>query len=1382
MKKYDGNDIRDLVLYSIEHDDTIYGMVEKLNHNFDQILRHERTDFMDVLIRSVLQSIANGDYADILGSNGQKVVMIGKPGRDGRDGSDGSTVIQASQSTKFLSKRTSDLREIQQNSYSVNIPQDPSLESERIALMKYRPGDVVFTKDGDLLVVENITDTEIFFTRKINYKSLVGASSGTGSSSGSPGGTSLPSSSAFFTNTDIEGSRVKEHILQSPERILLGTHNQSHGESNSNTRYLNLGIGIGRHAYGDPSLALANIPQMLSSDANVVDSGIKDQLRFYFRKNSQQSFDEATQRYWAFVRYIDLYEDSRNRSAVTGQRLRFGLENSDGEDSNQPFWELHTDKRSRNSSFTSHTNTLSVYDPNTKRSIVLDNRSSFSIKSAINGLEKSILSTDIADSVLSTSYPTFSVQSVQTDMISPKSGEVVSISPDKGFYADYINTKKISGVDKSLVLAGDTILTLEGKSNIRIGDKLLTEWIADSDKKIKDFDKKKLKVNTLFTDVKAEPAGSAGFEIDLRTLGFPLFNPVDKNNMSILAGERGLSPENLSTSRSNIYLPILYKSSTESGLRYSPLHRMFGIFQHNEVDALLGTPQALSINQDKFVWKHIQNAKDTKKTLTEANGGQILDFENYLRIPSFSLKSGNIQYSHILFPDLGMDDGMKKTGHVLTIKPAFNFSGDSVYSVETERKNKTYYLKLHPEIYNDPSEKNPQNGFKLQDGWYIYEYDPSDVNSYQRTKFSHMRVNTIHKLRYGDESTYDNRGGFDNEENRTIIENYRLDGSLIKENGVRDHYGMQMWNSFASFDNEYNPSIQEHFVQMIQHNMNYVYMNTITVIYGSNPSAFNKSSLSGLYDHANRHWYPNYYKANYKIPGQLGYLFMPVKFRGSLQYLPYSDRSLNQVPCNTKNFFDVYNSADKSDKLAYSNDMFSIKVSGDVVNMDIYVECSILESIQPVGQTIDVRNYAYQRYSHYLPTYGMHIDDNNAVAIRNLSMVDCGSNSTAHDSWLEWRTGSDFFPTKKYRTYDNHDIVTKQHSIQGRQYNLYSSSGFTMRLLIPSLLAPVTDIMFSDNTTLYNDDLCSVSISPYSLTSGQRSENVQSPNLTSINKRTIVNRKTTIGDGSDNVDFTRTSLTSGGVSSGTSLTGAQMYDGHGVEFSGFTSLYKEGVGFAPNHAIHRGFAPNVESYTPLVVSFRNPNDIQQINHTVGDYRTLMKERHHDGAIREYVVHRDSGVKYKRISLTWIKPGVSEIIEKIGLSRAGAMSYELDNKMNVQSYPLYSSLLHESLEKYHELSPNNRLDVDVVPPSGSSGTGAVTPPPTNNGNSLTPQPSPSDPSRGGVLPPDDPQNGGYTGGGGGGSYSGIGSGSGGRGSGGSRGDNTNLESDMVGGIY
>lgn len=1277
MNYYDGNNIRDIILYSIEHDDTIHSLVEKLNHNFDQILRYERTDFMDVVVKSVLQSIANGEYSDILGSNGQKVIMIGKPGRDGRDGMDGDTIVQTSQSTKFLPKRTSDLREIQQNSYSINIPQNPELESERVALLKYRPGDIVFTKNGDLMVVENITDQEIFFTRKINYQSL----SGGGSSSGGSGGTSSASSKSFLIDTDVEGSRVKEHILQSTERILLGIHNPSQGESNANTRYFNLGLGIGKHAFGNPALAISNIPQTMTSDANAVDSGLQDQARFYFRRNSQQSFDESSPRFWSFLRYIDLYEDQSNRSAVTGQKLRFGLENSDPEDNNQPFWELLTDKRSKNSSFTSFTNMLSVSDPNTKMSIILDNRQTFSIKTSKNGVEKKMFYVESGDTTLSTDYQHFHAPVIQTNTIAPKTGDVVSVQNGKYFYSPKVRTDRLVGADAGkLHISDNTMLTVDEGSEISIAGKLLTKWVADSDRKIKEFESKKMRINTLFTNTKTE---TSGFEIDLRNLGFPLFEPSGDSNMWVKSAHEGISHS--TSSLSHIYLPIFTKTSVGSVSKYTTLHRLFGIFTYDDTDDLSGTPFANVVNENKFIWDHY-GKKNTAISKSDALASRINDLQRYVRIPVFDMSNGDVSYSHILFPKIEQG-GTDVVGKSLVVRSTKNKNGDYSCSVELEKKNRVYYLKLHPEMYNDPEDKNQPSGFKLYDGWYAFEYDVDNVNTYQKTKFDSMRIDLQHSLRYGNESTYD-QGFIDSHDNMTTIKCNKFDGGSATQQSEKN--GMILSGTFSGYDESF-PNICDHFVSMLQHGTYFLYRNSIENEHIS--LSITTEDFQNLYN-TNRGIYPNYYHQRYEVNGSWNNLFMPLKFRRNLKNYPFSDRSLNCVPCNTKNYSSVYNPQDGLDRQAYSNDMFSIKVVGDVVYMDIYVECSVLCSTDSNPAN---KRFAYQRYGHCVPRYMPQMSTYGDVH-RNANrffMIDTNVSHNSFDS-VVMRTVDGFMPNMRHMSYYLHDKTLYQHTSTSGKKMIYSDSGFNFPILIPTIIAPITDIMFADNTTIYSDDLCSVSVSPYHHSYMRDYESDY--NNTNVNKRAVMNIRTSLGsDRHDTTDNVR--------NRGTSQS-ARLYDEYGTEFSGFTTLFKKGFGHTLNNAIDLGFSPNNSTYTPIMVSFRNPNDEQQLLNGASPTKLVVPRN-----IEDYVVQYGTGVKFKKISLSWVKPGLSEILDSRQMRSMDVNTYDvrpLGVAPSYSNHSLYSSLLHESLEK-HDVESNKRyeshLDDVTSSSSGSSNSGS-----------------------------------------------------------------------------
>ena len=1250
MGKYNGNDIQDMTLFSIEQDDSVLNLVEKLNHNFDQILRHERTDLVDFMTRLILRNIADGKYSEILGAEGSRIKMIGKPGRDGSDGRDGNTVVQASQSTKFLHMNTSDLREIQHNSYSISIPNTPEKENERIELLKYRVGDIVFTKNGDLLVVESITDSEIFVTRKINFSAIAG---GGGTHPGTGGGGSGTVGSSFHINTSIENSTVRDHILQTADRILLGQFTPSSGESNNSTKYFKFGLGIGKHAYGDPTLAISNIPQTLTSDANVVDSDIKDQLRLYFRKNSQQSFDFVNPRHWASARYVDLYENDKSKGIVTGQRLRFSLENSDGEDTNQPFIELLTSKRTNDSHSTIASHTLSLIDRHNKRSIVMDNRQRFIIKSMISDFSKSILYTNERNDVLSTEYEIFSSPSIKTNTISPNSGNVVSISSGYGFFADFLKTKKLQGSAGSMSLSDNTVLTVDNGSDIRFGDTYVRQWISDINSKVGELDRKTIKSNTLFSDIYLDVTSQ---KLNLRTLGFGLFSPSDGKNMTISVDDTMKNGEGTS---SNIYVSTFIKG--DAGVfhnKYSSLHRLFGIFAIGDVDALSDTHYGTSdSHRDILVtvnaWGHSSNyALDQHVTVEHVKSKKVVDYEEYVKIPAFNLSGGNIDYSTITFPSYNKDDGWKKAGHVVVMKPSCNINDFSErYVFESEKKVKTYYVKLHNEMYDDIRDKHKPVGFKIQDGWSCFEYDVNDVSTYQKTVFDKVRVDVSEQTKNHIAGNHRGAGvPYDEDSIFSTIINYDLDGREIKRKPDGNSANNFMLNatSFMTFVSHQQmkrtqhyesmyiqPSLYQDFISEIQRN--FYYMNSADLIangidISTNPITpekfqrvlMNGSSICETFD--------SYIESKRdRKPRKTAFVFSPIKMRSVVKSSPFSDRSLNHVPCTITTFMNDYSVTDKSQELL-SNDMFSLKVVGDVVHMDIYVECSMLHS-----KELDVDDaYAYQRYAYHLDAYEPDIDSSTTLKkiFTNTRLTECLTDHHVSDSLDPWvgyvlpHTSGDNAVYK--RLYDK--IRRKAPNADHPQV----SYGFSMSMLIPSIFMPVTDIMFSDNTTLYTDEMCKVSITPF--------RSFSDLNGYAVSKDAIPNRIAKIDSDRRFDDM--------------------VFDNRLVEYSGYTSLYKKGVSYTLGYSANCGYAPNRQSYTSIVVEFNSPNNM---------------DKH---SVISNLVDPQSGVKFKRISLTWVKPGISEILERMQMSkRTSTNGYSLDNDIKVETMNIYSYDIYNYMKKY-----------------------------------------------------------------------------------------------------
>ena len=1249
MGKYNGNDIQDMTLFSIEQDDSVLNLVEKLNHNFDQILRHERTDLVDFMTRLILKNIADGKYSEILGAEGSRIKMIGKPGRDGSDGRDGNTVVQASQSTKFLHMNTSDLREIQHNSYSISIPNTPEKENERIELLKYRVGDIVFTKNGDLLVVESMTDSEIFVTRKINFSAIAG---GGGAHPGTGGGGSGTGSS-FHINTSIENSTVRDHILQTADRILLGQFTPSSGESNNSTKYFRFGLGIGKHAYGDPTLAISNIPQTLTSDANVVDSDIKDQLRLYFRKNSQQSFDFVNPRHWASARYVDLYENDKSKGIVTGQRLRLSLENSDGEDTNQPFIELLTSKRTNDSYSTIASHTLSIIDRHNKRAIVMDNRQRFVIKSMISDFSKSILYTNERNDVLSTEYEIFSSPSIKTNTISPNSGNVVSISSGHGLFADFLKTKKLQGSAGSMSLSDNTVLTIDNGSDIRFGDTYVRQWISDINSKVGELDRKTIKSNTLFSDIYLDVTSQ---KLNLRTLGFGLFSPSDGKNMTISVDDTMKTGEGTS---SNIYVSTFIKG--DAGIfhnKYSSLHRLFGIFAIGDVDMLSDTHYGTSDgNKDILAtvnaWGHSSNyTLDQHVTVEHVKSKKVVDYEEYVKIPAFNLSGGNVDYSTITFPSYNKDDGWKKAGHVVVMKPSYNTNNMSErYVFEPEKKVKTYYVKLHSEMYDDIRDKHKPVGFKIQDGWSCFEYDVNDVSTYQKTVFDKVRVDVSEQTKNHIAGNHRGAGApYDENSIFSTIINYDLDDREIKRNPDGNSANNFMLNatSFMAFidhhqmldtgsgQSEYiQPSVYQDFISEIQRN--FYYMNSMDLIAEGmdinnnyiSPTKLQRVLMNGS---SKCETFDSYIESKRdRKPRKTTFVFSPIKMRSIVKSSPFSDRSLNHIPCTITTFMNDYSVTDKSQELL-SNDMFSLKVVGDVVHMDIYVECSLL-----YAKGLSVGNdYAYQRYAYHLDAYEPILDSSSTLKriFANTRLTECLTDYYVADSLDPW-VGY----VLPHANTDNAVYKKLYNDTRRKSLNPGSpqtSYGFSMSILIPSIFMPVTDIMFSDNTTLYTDGMCKVSVTPFRY----------SPDLNygNISKDVIPNKKANI---SSHRPYNNV-----------------VFDDRLVEYSGYTSLYKKGVGYTLDRSADCGYAPNKKSYTSVVVEFDNPNYI--------DKYSLISN----------LVDPQSGVKFKRISLTWVKPGISEILERIQMSkRTSTSGYSLNNDISVDIMNIYSHDMYDHMKKY-----------------------------------------------------------------------------------------------------
>lgn len=1244
MGKYNGTDIQDMTLFSIEHDDSVSNLVEKLNHNFDQILRHERTNLVDFMTTLILRNIADGKYSEILGAEGSRIKMIGKPGRDGRDGRDGDTVVQASQSVKFLRMNTSDLREIQYNSYSISIPNTPEKENERIELLKYRVGDVVFTKNGDLLVVESITDSEIFVIRKINYSSLGGNSGGGAHQGGGTGGSTGGSTgSSFHINTDVENSTVRDHILQTVDRILLGQFIPSSGETNNSTRYYKFGLGIGKHAYGDPTLAIANIPQTLTSDANAVDSDIKDQIRFYFRKNSQQSFDFSSPRYWASARYVDLYENDKSKGLVTGQRLRLSLENSDGEDTNQPFIELLTNKRTNDSHFTISTHTLSVTDLRNKRAILVDNRQRFVIKSVIADFSKSILYTNERNDVLATEYETFSAPSIKTNTISPNSGVMVSVASGNGFYADILKTKKLQGVSGAMSLSDNTVLTIDNGSDIKFGDTYIRRWITDVSSKIGELGRKSIKSNTLFSDVYIDVASQ---QLNLRTLGFGLFSPSDGRNMTISSNTVKKTGEGTS---SNIYVSTFIKG--DAGVfhnKYSPIHRLFGVFAVGDADPLADTHYNISESDKNTLigigaWGHGKLLANQPMNLELVKSKKIADYEDFIKIPAFGLSGGNIDYSTITFPAQNKDDKWKRAGNVIVMKPSTNLVSQSEkYVFESEKKVKTYYIKLHPEIYDDTRDKFKPVGFKIQDGWSCFEYDINNASTYQRTIFDKVRVDISDQTKSHISGARRAPGAPYGEGNifATIV-NYDAEGREIKRKTSNNSTNNFMLNatSFMAF-NGYNriddleskdvrPAVYQDFIHEVQRN--FYFMNTTDLIAegmstSSNPITLEKFQRILMNGSSRCETFDSYieFKKN-ESPRKMGFVFSPIKTRSVVKLSPFSDRSLNHVPCVMQTFMNDHSVTDESQELM-SNDMFSIKIVGDVVHMDIYVECSLLQVKNQATNDF----YAYQRHVYHNDAYDP--SGNSFISMKtilsNTKLSECLTDSKTSNSMGGWG-GHVLLPLEGHsavykKLYTRQE--TPNHVTQKESY------GFSMSMLIPSLFMPVTDIMFSDNTTIYTDSMCKVSITPF------RYEVEASDG--DVLKNVIQNRR--IGAQSKNGKF----------------------DSRLVEYSGYTSLYKKGVGYKVGNAVDCAYAPNKQSYTSMVVEFNNPNFIDKYS------------------VSTNLVDPQSGVKFKKISLTWVKPGISEMLERMQMSdRTKTGGYSLDNNVQMEAMKIYGDDMYMSMKKY-----------------------------------------------------------------------------------------------------
>ena len=1241
MGKYNGADIQDMVLFSIEHDDSMLNLVEKLNHNFDQILRHERTDLVDFMTTLILRNIADGKYSEILGAEGSRIKMIGKPGRDGRDGRDGDTVVQASQSVKFLRLNTSDLREIQYNSYSISIPNTPEKENERIELLKYRVGDVVFTKNGDLLVVESITDSEIFVTRKINYSSLSGGNSGgngSGNNNSSGGGST---GSSFHINTDVENSTVRDHILHTADRILLGQFIPSSGETNNSTKYYRFGLGIGKHAYGDPALAIANIPQTLTSDANSVDSDIKDQIRLYFRKNSQQSFDFSSPRHWASARYIDLYENDKSKGLVTGQRLRLSLENSDGEDTNQPFIELLTNKRTSDSHSTISTHTLSVIDRRSKRAVVIDNRQRFVIKSMIADFSKSILYTNERNDVLATEYETFSAPSIKTNTISPNSGNVVSIGTGNIFSADVLKTKKLQGVGGAMSLSDNTVLTVDNGSDIKFGDTYIRRWITDISSKIGELGRKSIKSNTLFSDIFVDVTSQ---QLNLRTLGFGLFSPSDSRNMTISSNTIKKTGEG---TQSNIYVSTFIKG--DSGVfhnKYSPLHRLFGVFAVGDTDTLSDTHYNISETDSNVLigmgaWGH-GKLVNQPVSVESVKSKKILDYEDFIKIPVFALSGGNIDYSTITFPSQNKDDKWKRAGHVIVMKPSTNLAGQSEkYVFESEKKVKTYYIKLHNEIYDDTRDKSKPVGFKIQDGWSCFEYDINDPSTYKKTIFDKVRVDVSDQTKSHISGARRAPGAPYGEGNifSTII-NYDADGREIKRktsNNSTNNFMLNAtsfiaFNGYTSEDGLYNeevrPGVYQDFIQEIQRN--FYYMNATDLIAegmstSSNPITLEKFQRVLMNGGSRCETFDSYIESKNKTnPRKTGFVFSPIKTRSIVKSSPFSDRSLNHVPCMITTFMNDHSVTDESQELL-SNDMFSIKVVGDVVHMDIYVECSLLQVQSPAAAEF----YAYQRHVYHNNVYEPSSDSFIAMKtiLSNTTLTECLSelSTTSMNGW-----GRHVLLPLESHNAVYRKLYTKQEV--GHQVPQKVSYGFSMSILIPSLFMPVTDIMFSDNTTLYTDAMCKVSITPFRYEVNSFDGDIL--------KNVIQNRR----------------------------VGAQSKNGKSdqklVEYSGYTSLYKKGVGYKTGQAVDCGYAPNKQSYTSMILEFENPNLIDK------------------NSISTNLVKPQSGVKFKRISLTWVKPGISEMLERMQMSdRTKTGGFTLDNNISTEAMQIYGGDMYRHMKKY-----------------------------------------------------------------------------------------------------
>lgn len=1254
MGKYSGTDIQDMTLFSIEQDDSVLNLIEKLNHNFDQILRHERTDLVDFMTTLILRNIADGKYSEILGAEGSRIKMIGKPGRDGSDGRDGNTVVQASQSVKFLQMNTSDLREIQYNSYSISIPNTPEKENERIELLKYRVGDVIFTKNGDLLTVESVTDSEIFVTRKINYSSISGGGGGGtlpgtgGGGSGSTGG----GGSAFHINTDIENSTVRGHILQTADRILLGQFIPSSGESNNSTRYYRFGLGIGKHAYGDPTLAIANIPQTLTADANAVDSDIKDQVRLYFRKNSQQSFDFVSPRHWASARYVDLYENDKSKGLVTGQRLRLSLENSDGEDTNQPFIELLTNKRTSDSHSTISTHTLSVIDRHNKRAVVIDNRQRFVIKSMISDFSKSILYTNERNDVLTTEYETFSAPSIKTNTISPNSGTMVSIGSGNGLSADILKTKKLQGVSGAMSLSDNTVLTVDAGSDIRIDDTYIRQWISDTNSKVGELDRKSIKSNTLFSDIFVDVREQ---KLDLRILGFGLFSPSDGKNMTISTNT--LSKTGTGTS-SNIYVSTFIKGDT--GVfhnKYSPIHRLFGVFAIGDVDSLSDTHYDTSESDKNTLigmgaWGHGKHLSAPTANVESVKSKKITDYEDYVKIPAFNLSGGNIDYSTITFPSQTKDEGWKKAGNVIVMKPSTNLVSQSEkYVFESEKKVKTYYVKLHNEIYDDTRDKFKPVGFKVQDGWSCFEYDVNDVATYQKTIFDKVRVDVSDQTKNHIAGNRRSPGVPYGEGNifSTII-NYDSDGRPIKRkpggNSVNNfmlnatsfmafigHYDMQNNRGLLEYE-DIQPAVYQDFVHEVQRN--FYYMNAVDLIAegmnsNANPITFEKFQRVLMNGGTKCETFDSYIESKQNGRSRkTAFVFSPIKTRSIVKLSPFSDRSLNHVPCVMTTFLKDHSVTDESQELL-SNDMFSLKVVGDVVHMDIYVECSVLQVKKP---NID-NFYAYQRHVYSSGAYEPNTDSSTALKtiLSNTRLTECLTDDISSSPMSLW--AGRILPNA-----EGHNAVYKKshvHNVKlSDQTPLQESYGFSMSMLIPSLFMPVTDVMFSDNTTLYTDGMCKVSVTPFR--AGRKSLHG------SFLKDVITNRKA-------NIDSNR-------------RFNNVVFDDRLLEFSGYTSLYKKGVGYTQGYSADCGFAPNKQSYTSIVVEFENPNYIDKYS------------------LSSNLVEPQSGVKFKKISLTWVKPGISEMLERLQMSdRTRTGGFSLDNEISVETQKIYGDEMQKQMKKY-----------------------------------------------------------------------------------------------------